>query len=350
MVCSQLWFLAVVDVPNRDTSWSMVHPSPIFAVDDESLERAANLLRSGEVCAFPTETVYGLGADAESEAAVLRIYALKGRPRQNPLIVHVESLAAARTLCSDWSTLAERLGQRFWPGPLSLVLPRAPHIPALVSAGLPSVAIRVPAHPVALALLTKTGRPLAAPSANRSESVSPTTAQHVLRSLPNVPMILDGGPCRLGIESTVVSLTQNPPRLLRPGALPLRLLLEEIPDLALPGWEKETPTGALPSPGLLSRHYAPSAPLFLIRDDDAPSVAQLPRPIGLITHTGLPTVASHCQDIELLPSTPEAYATDLYAALHRLDDKQVKSIVVLRPPQDNDWRAVIDRLDRAAAS
>lgn len=322
--------------------------SPIFPVDEESLLRAAGLLRSGEVCAFPTETVYGLGADATSEDAVLRIYALKGRPRHNPLIVHVPTVAAAQKLSDGWSALAERLAQRFWPGPLSLVLPRSPAIPALVSAGLPSVALRVPAHPVALALLAKTGLPLAAPSANRSESVSPTTAQHVLRSLPDVPMILDGGPCRLGIESTVIDLTQRPPKLLRPGALPLRLLLQEIPDLQLPGWVKETPTGTLPSPGLLSRHYAPSAPLHLIRDDDAQMVAELPEPRGLLTHRELPRSTRLCRDIELLPSTPEAYATDLYAALHRLDDKQVRSIVVLRPPQDNDWRAIIDRLDRAA--
>lgn len=326
----------------------MTASSPISAVDPESLGRAAALLQAGEVCAFPTETVYGLGADATSEASVLRIYALKGRPRHNPLIVHVPDIASAQRITTDWSPLADRLARRFWPGPLSVVLPRAACIPALVSAGLSTVAIRVPAHPVALALLRLSGRPLAAPSANRSESVSPTTAEHVLRSLPGVPMILDGGPCRLGIESTVIDLTQTPPRLLRPGALPLRLLLEEVPDLQLPGWVKESPQGALRSPGMLSRHYAPSAPLFLIREDDGAAVATLPGPRGLIAHRLLPNVASLCADIELLPSTPEAYAVDLYAALHRLDDKQVRSIVVLRPDENNDWRAVIDRLDRAA--
>jgi L-threonylcarbamoyladenylate synthase len=324
--------------------------APILAVSPESLAQAAALLRSDKVCAFPTETVYGLGANAQSEQAVLRIYELKGRPRHNPLIVHVADLAQAQRVTTGWSLLADRLAQRFWPGPLSLVLPRGPLIPALVSAGLSTVAVRVPAHPVALALLRAVDLPLAAPSANKSESVSPTTAQHVQRSLPQVPLILDGGPCRLGIESTVVDLTASPPRLLRPGALPLRLLLEEIPDLQLPSFHKETPAGPLPSPGLLSRHYAPSVPLHLIHDDDAQTVAQLPSPRGLLTHQQLSAVAAICHDIELLPPSPDAYAADLYSALHRLDDKKVRCIVVLRPREDNDWRAVIDRLDRAAVS
>ena len=322
--------------------------APILPVGPESLERAVLLLRAGEVCAFPTETVYGLGADATNEQAVLRIYEQKGRPRHNPLIVHVPDIASAKRISASWSPQAEQLAQRFWPGPLSIVMPRGALIPSVVSAGLDSVAIRVPAHPVALALLQAVQLPLAAPSANRSESVSPTTALHVQRSLPQLPMILDGGPCRLGIESTVVDLTHSPPRLLRPGALPLRLLLEELPDLQLPSWSKETPGGPLPSPGMLSRHYAPSAPLYLVREDDARAVAHLPEPRGLITHQALPSVATLCQHVEVLPSAPDAYAVDLYAALHRLDDKQVRSIVVLRPNQDNDWRAVIDRLDRAA--
>jgi L-threonylcarbamoyladenylate synthase len=322
--------------------------APILPVGPESLRRAAALLRAGEVCAFPTETVYGLGADATSEQAVLRIYELKGRPRHNPLIVHVADIEAARRVTSGWSDLAERLAQRFWPGPLSLVLPRGAVIPAVVSAGLPTVAVRVPAHPVALELLRTVQLPLAAPSANRSEALSPTTAQHVQRSLPQVPLILDGGPCLLGIESTVIDLTHRPPRLLRPGALPLRLLLDELPELELPEWSRHTPSGPLPSPGMMSRHYAPMAPLSLVREDQADLVARLPEPRGLLTHEQLPEVAALCREIELLPPSPDAYAADLYAALHRLDDKQVRSIVVLRPHEDNDWRAVLDRLDRAA--
>lgn len=327
----------------------MIPKAPIVSVNPQTLAQAAALLSDGQLCAFPTETVYGLGADATNAEAVLRIYQLKGRPSYNPLIVHVPDAQSAQQLVTEWSPQANRLAQRFWPGPLSLVLPRGPHIPDIVSAGLPTVALRVPSHPVALALLQTVRRPLAAPSANRSESLSPTTAQHVQRSLPNVPLILDGGPCLLGIESTVVDLTTQPPRLLRPGALPLRLLLEELPDLQLPSFAIEQPTGAHPSPGMMTRHYAPSAPLHLIDESQADWVASLPEPRGLVTHRQLPSVTSLCQHLELLPSSPEAYAADLYAALHRLDDQQVRSIVVLRPSQDNDWRAILDRLGRAAA-
>jgi L-threonylcarbamoyladenylate synthase len=327
----------------------MIPKAPIVSVNPQTLAQAAALLSDGQLCAFPTETVYGLGADATNAEAVLRIYQLKGRPSYNPLIVHVPDAQSAQQLVTEWSPQANRLAQRFWPGPLSLVLPRGPHIPDIVSAGLPTVALRVPSHPVALALLQTVRRPLAAPSANRSESLSPTTAQHVQRSLPNVPLILDGGPCLLGIESTVVDLTTQPPRLLRPGALPLRLLLEELPDLQLPSFAIEQPTGAHPSPGMMTRHYAPSAPLHLIDESQADWVASLPEPRGLVTHRQLPSVTPLCQHLELLPSSPEAYAADLYAALHRLDDQQVRSIVVLRPSQDNDWRAILDRLGRAAA-
>lgn len=327
----------------------MIPKAPIVSVNPQTLAQAAALLSDGQLCAFPTETVYGLGADATNAEAVLRIYQLKGRPSYNPLIVHVPDAQSAQQLVTEWSPQANRLAQRFWPGPLSLVLPRGPHIPDIVSAGLPTVALRVPRHPVALALLQTVRRPLAAPSANRSESLSPTTAQHVQRSLPNVPLILDGGPCLLGIESTVVDLTTQPPRLLRPGALPLRLLLEELPDLQLPSFAIEQPTGAHPSPGMMTRHYAPSAPLHLIDESQADWVASLPEPRGLVTHRQLPSVTPLCQHLELLPSSPEAYAADLYAALHRLDDQQVRSIVVLRPSQDNDWRAILDRLGRAAA-
>lgn len=327
----------------------MIPKAPIVSVNPQTLAQAAALLSDGQLCAFPTETVYGLGADATNAEAVLRIYQLKGRPSYNPLIVHVPDAQSAQQLVTEWSPQANRLAQRFWPGPLSLVLPRGPHIPDIVSAGLPTVALRVPSHPVALALLQTVRRPLAAPSANRSESLSPTTAQHVQRSLPNVPLILDGGPCLLGIESTVVDLTTQPPRLLRPGALPLRLLLEELPDLQLPSFAIEQPTGAHPSPGMMTRHYAPSAALHLIDESQADWVASLPEPRGLVTHRQLPSVTPLCQHLELLPSSPEAYAADLYAALHRLDDQQVRSIVVLRPSQDNDWRAILDRLGRAAA-
>lgn len=339
-------------------------PAPqVAAPDSDGLSRAAGLLRRGDVVAFPTETVYGLGADATRAEAVERIYAQKGRPRHNPLIVHVADAEAAARLAGEWSEQAAALASRFWPGPLTLVVPRGPRIPALVSAGLPTVALRVPAHPVALALLQTAGLPLAAPSANRSESISPTTAAHVLASLPAVPLVLDGGPCRLGIESTVVDLVSRPPRLLRPGALPLRELLSVLPDLAMPPMSEtpaigEPPPGAssaLPSPGMMARHYAPAAPLTLLdpREGEAAlaeRVAALPAPRGLLSYLPLPTVEAQCARVELLPAEPAALGADLYAALHRLDDAGVASIAALRPPASLDYLAIADRLTRASRS
>jgi L-threonylcarbamoyladenylate synthase len=338
----------------------------LVPVSPESLARAASLLQRDEVCAFPTETVYGLGGNALSPAAIERIYALKGRPKYNPLIVHVDDAQAAAQLAGGWPAVAQRLADRFWPGPLTLVVPRGAAVPALVSAGRPTMALRVPAHPVALALLRIARLPLAAPSANRSESVSPTTATHVLRSLPAVPLILDGGPCPLGIESTVVDLTTAPPRLLRSGALPLRALLALLPDLELPAATQSLGVESAESahsvhavdqapraaPGMLSRHYAPRAPLWLLgsaQTELTPAqLAALPPPRGLWTYTPLPELAAHFHQVEQLASSPQAFAADLYAALHRLDDSGVASIAALTPPPDLDWHAITDRLQRAA--
>lgn len=331
---------------------------PIVPPTPEGLARAAALLRSGEVVAFPTETVYGLGADATRPAAIERIYTLKGRPRNNPLIVHVAEAAAAAGLAGAWSATARELAARFWPGPLTLVVPRGPRLPSLLSAGLPTVGLRVPAHPVALQLLRTVGLPLAAPSANRSESLSPTTAEHVLRSLPGVPLVLDGGPCWLGIESTVIDLCTSPPRLLRPGALPLRSLLSVLPELVLPTLERSLhaeEAGALPAPGMLARHYAPRARLYLLDADPSDdgtrlqqAVQALPEPRGLLTYRPLPGLSALCTHVELLPAEPTALAADLFAALHRLDDAGVASIAALRPPAKLDYLAIADRLERAS--
>lgn len=346
---------------------------PVVAPDAAGLLRAAALLKSDQVCAFPTETVYGLGASALSTTAVERIYALKGRPKYNPLIVHVASAEAAEALAGAWPASAARLAAALWPGPLTMVVPRGPRIPAMVSAGRDTVALRVPAHPVALALLQACGLPLAAPSANRSESVSPTTAQHVARSLPAVPLILDGGPCQLGIESTVVDLTCSPPRLLRPGALPVRALRALLPDLEVPSLaaslgpepaasSQEEDTTARAAPGMMSRHYAPRAVLYLL--PEAALQAKLSslvaaaspaghRRLGLLCYRSQPDLALHCAHVEQLPDDPLGYAADLYAALHRLDDAGVDVILAVRPPdtraEDADWLAITDRLQRAAA-
>ena len=236
----------------------------VVAADAAGLRRAAELLRQESVCAFPTETVYGLGAHAFSAKAVAEVYRLKRRPSWNPLIVHVASTGEAAALAHEWPEAARLLADRFWPGPLSLVVRRAHHLPA--NGGPSTIAIRVPAHPVALALLRECGLPLAAPSANRSESISPTTAEHVIRSLPEVPLVLDGGPCRLGIESTVVDVTVSPPRLLRPGALSLRAIREVVGALRLPG--DDGPGPEVRSPGLAHRHYAPAG-----RERAAPGTA-----------------------------------------------------------------------------
>ncbi|BEL11596.1 L-threonylcarbamoyladenylate synthase [Actinoplanes sichuanensis] len=308
--------------------------------DANGLARAVEILRAGSVVAFPTETVYGLGADAFSETAVGEIYRLKQRPSWNPLIVHVADVAAARALAAEWPDRAEELAARFWPGPLTLVVRRAPHLPGIGAAN-DTVAVRVPAHPVALELLRACGLPLAAPSANRSESISPTTAEHVVRSLPDVPMVLDGGPCSWGIESTVLDLTGDVPRLLRPGALGLRVLREAVGPIALP--DSGVEDGAeRPSPGMSRRHYAPRAAVVLCEDVGSADRSGLTEPIAVLSYEGT-------DGTEILSADPREYAADLYAALHRLDDEGYPTILIQEPPRTEDWLAVRDRLSRAAA-
>jgi L-threonylcarbamoyladenylate synthase len=310
----------------------------IVRPDAEGLAAAAALLRAGSVVAFPTETVYGLGADAFSPAAVAEIYRLKNRPSWNPLIVHVAGVAAARELAAWWPDTADALAAKFWPGPLTLVVRRAAHLGG-VGAGNDTIAIRVPAHDVALRLLEASGLPLAAPSANRSESISPTTAEHVVRSLPDVPLVLDGGPCSWGIESTVLDLTTATPTLLRPGALSLRALRDVTGSITLPG-SGPADGAARPSPGMSRRHYAPRATVRLVDDVSA----GFPEGTGVLTYEGASDGA------EVLSADPREYAADLYAALHRLDDAGYATILVKRPPDGEDWLAVRDRLTRAAAS
>ncbi|HWS35306.1 MAG TPA: L-threonylcarbamoyladenylate synthase [Actinoplanes sp.] len=306
--------------------------------DADGLRRAAEILRAGSVVAFPTETVYGLGADAFSERAVGEIYRLKNRPTWNPLIVHVADLGAARDLAYEWPDLAVDLAKAFWPGPLTLVVRRAEHLPGIGAAN-DTVAVRVPAHPVALDLLRAAGLPLAAPSANRSEGISPTTAEHVIRSLPDVPLVLDGGACSWGIESTVLDVTGDVPRLLRPGALGLRVLRDVVGPIALPEAETADGTARL-SPGMSRRHYAPRARTVLRADPH--DWAGLTQSCGTLTYEGT-------DGTEILSADPREYAADLYAALHRLDDAGYATIVIQEPPRTEDWLAVWDRLSRAAA-
>src|SRR5262245_23733878 len=332
---------------------------PIVVVDPRApdasvLARAAELLVQGRLVAFPTETVYGLGAHALDPAAVQRIYAAKGRPAFNPLIVHVADAAGARTVIREWPESAEKLAKAFWPGPLTLVLPKQPRVPAEVSAGLDSVAVRVPAHPVALALLRAAGVPIAAPSANRSTGVSPTSARHVEKGLGDrVDLIIDGGETAVGIESTVVDLTQIPPVTLRPGTNPRQAMAHAI------GAEVRFASRALrddearPSPGMMERHYAPNARVVLVDAGDRARAAEYARRarergerVGVIDFG---TLTSERVDEHITMSRDAAaYARGLYAALHALDDAGCALIIVERVPPESSWDGVRDRLSRAA--
>ncbi|HEY0014913.1 MAG TPA: L-threonylcarbamoyladenylate synthase [Longimicrobium sp.] len=321
--------------------------------DPEALRQAARVLRGGGLVAFPTETVYGLGAHALDPAAVGRIYQAKGRPGYNPLIVHVEDADAARALASAWPDEAERLAAAFWPGPLTLVLPKHDSIPDSVTAGLPSVALRVPAHPVAHALLREAGIPVAAPSANRSTEVSPTTARHVARSLgERVDVIVDGGPCPVGIESTVLSLAGPRPTLLRPGSISVDDLRPVIGEVALPS-AAPSATAARPSPGMLDRHYAPRATVRIVPPGErarmlaeaAAGVDEGRRVGGLMMmHADDPRI----KPVIRMPDDPAGYASRLYAALHQLDDAGCDVILIDQPPDTPAWAGVRDRLRRAA--
>ena len=294
------------------------------------LLRAAELIRAGKLVAFPTETVYGLGANALDAAAVARIFGVKGRPRQSPLIVHVDSVRMARELALEWPDAAERLAQKYWPGPLTLVVRKHASIPDIVTAGLPTVGLRVPAHPLALALIREAGVPIAAPSANLFTHLSPTTAGHVRQSLYGmVDFVLDGGPATVGIESTVLSLAGGQPVLLRPGVIPV----PEIESLVGPvGIAKDTPVGPHSSPGMHLRHYRPRTPLFLLGAGDA-----VPAGRGSWLRLG-----------REMPAEPRAYAAMLYDALHRLDAEGLDWIAVEHPPDTPEWAGVLDRLRRAA--
>lgn len=308
--------------------------------DPAVLAEAAVVLQAGGLVAFPTETVYGLGADARSEAAVAGIYAAKGRPSVNPLIVHVADIAQAEEIASEWPAQAQQLAAAFWPGPLTLVVRRKPGMIAdAAAAGGPTVALRMPAHPVALALLRVAGMPVAAPSANASGSVSPVRAEHVLKDLGgNIALILDGGIVPGGIESTVVDVSGDAPVLLRPGLLDAT----EIESLVGPLARVTQPAhGALPSPGMLEKHYAPRTKLVLS-----------PRPDAAYGENVAVLVLDADADGERvihMPMDPAAYAARLYDTLHLLDEEGLDLIIVEEPPDSPEWLAVRDRLKRAAA-
>ena len=305
-----------------------------------SCDQAARCIREGKLAAFPTETVYGLGANALDPEAVRKVFALKGRPATSPLIVHVDSPEMAREqVVSEWPPLADELAKRWWPGPLTLVLPKRPEIPDEVTGGLNTVGVRVPNHPVALELIHKARVPIAAPSANRFTQLSPTLATHVERSFGGEIGVVDGGPCQVGIESTVVAIEDGKPVLLRPGMVTLGDLEQAAAKVV----------GAHPAPGMHTRHYSPRTPLRMVRHS-----SELPGPEGAyLWHShpvpDTPDALKPAYTVQM-PREAPAYAMKLYGVLHELDELGLPWIAVEQPPDGREWIAVQDRLRRAAAS
>lgn len=321
----------------------------VVAPDEAGLRRAADMLRAGELVAFPTETVYGLGGLALDARAVARIFEAKGRPSTNPVIVHVTDIEQARALTPAMPALAERLAAMLWPGPLTLVIPRGSIVPDVVAASGATVAVRCPAHPVARALIEAVGAPLAAPSANRSTEVSPTRAEHVLASLGDkISLIVDGGPCEAGIESTVVDATGEVPVVLRPGTITRAQLAAALGLDRVDALDKSVArAGPARSPGLMTRHYAPRARVSLVPSETfataiADETARGARVVALGCGTVVPSGIT-------LPRDPSAYARGLYDALHELDVRG-EVILIELPPSSSEWEAIRDRLARASAS
>jgi len=326
--------------------------------DADLVARAGAVLRAGGLVAFPTETVYGLGANALDEAAVARIFVAKGRPARNPLIVHVAEVEDVARVAADWPEIAARLAGRFWPGPLTLVLAKHRDLPSAVTAGGATVAVRLPSHPLARALIRAAGVPIAAPSANPSTRISATRAEHVLRWLDGrIELVLDGGPASGGLESTVLDVTCSPPRLLRLGLVSPGAIEAAIGGIALPTAadgerpQQDDATAPLRSPGMLARHYAPGVPLTCAAgngwEQARAYVAAGHRTgwLALEEDVGgdLPGLT-----VVRMPGDPAAYAAQLYAALHTLEAAKVERIIVSFPPRDEAWLAVHDRLRRAA--
>jgi L-threonylcarbamoyladenylate synthase len=320
-----------------------------------AVKHAAELLRAGEVVALPTETVYGLAANALDEKAVAKIFQIKGRPANNPIIVHVVGSGMAERCVANWPELAGKLSKAFWPGPLTLVLPRAEIVPEIVTAGGATVGIRWPSHPFIQAVIRECGFPLAAPSANLSSHVSPTNAEHVRAQLGGrIPLIVDGGQSQVGIESTVLDLTVSPPRILRPGMIHAESLA------AVAGGVRSAECGVrseqqLRSPGLLKKHYSPKAKLVVLNwRDEADLLFQLstfnlqPSTSFIIAHTKIPSGGNFAR-VGVIPRDAEAFARAIYAELHRCDEAGAGLIVVEAPPELPEWAGIADRLRRAAA-
>ena len=330
------------------------------------IERAAKLLHDGELVVFPTETVYGLGADAFQPAALERIFVAKGRPFSDPLIVHIADEHELELLTTTIPTEAKRLAQEFWPGPLTLILPRGPRVPHLVTAGLETVAIRMPRHPVALALISALGSPIAAPSANRFMHISPTTAHHVYTDLSGkVPLILDSGPCEIGVESTVLDLCSDEPRILRPGGISLEALRTILPDVQPPMRRNKVDAVeeilAKKAPGQLLAHYTPNVPLLLfdgtIGEMHSSMLAEIERRHAKGEHVGVLVAEEDIptfQDTNALVYSPGSeddlmqVAANLFACLRSLEEAHVQVILCRNFGEQGLGLAIRDRLLKAA--
>lgn len=330
------------------------HTPALFA---SAVRQAAELLRAGEVVALPTETVYGLAANALNPAAVAKIYELKGRPAHNPIIVHVDGLDMARACVRGWPNAAERLAGAFWPGPLTIVLPRAMAIPDLVTAGGNTVGVRWPQHPFMREVIRACGFPLAAPSANLSNQLSPTNVEHVRKQLGRrLRLIVDGGHSNVGIESTVVDLTATPPRVLRPGMIHAESLAAALGHKAWGTGNGEcADSDTLKSPGMLAKHYSPKARLLVLSwQNEAELKARLaelgvsPACASVLAHSHIP-LGGGFGSVSVIPHDAEAYARALYAELHHCDEQGAACIVVEAPPETPEWQGIADRLRRAAA-
>ena len=321
----------------------------------KAVRRAAQSLRAGEVVALPTETVYGLAANALDEKAVAKIFQIKGRPANKPLIIHVAGHEMVQACVVQWSAAAEKLTRSFWPGPLTLVMPRDPKISNLVTAGGETVGVRWPSHPFMQAVIRECGFPLAAPSANLSNQISPTNAEHVWGQLGGkIPLIVDGGQSQVGIESTVLDLTVSPPRILRPGMIHAESLAAVCGAVQNPRSEVQSqPT--LKSPGQLEKHYSPKAKLVVLDWRDETELAAKINNLKfktqncfVIAHTNIPAGFA-AGNVSVIPHDAEAFARALYAELHRCDAAGAALIVVESPPELPAWSGIADRLCRAAA-
>ena len=334
-----------------------IHNSTLF---EAAVEKAAALLDGGQVVALPTETVYGLAADALNPAAVQSIYQTKQRPTTNPLIIHIASRSMLMSCAREWPYVAEQFANAFWPGPLTLVLPKAECITNNITAGLDSVAIRWPAHPFMQTVINKLGRPLAAPSANLANQLSPTSAEHVLNQLNHrIPLIVDGGFSNVGIESTVISLCGNEPTILRPGIIHIESLQAVDPatkslSTSSKPHDQENSEQPQASPGLHRKHYAPKARLKVHQWDNTSNLVSLvesldatPSTTCILCHEHIPSPDGFSR-VSVIPHDPEAYARALYAELFIADQEKPDLILVESVPDNSAWQGISDRLTRAS--